>query len=80
MTGHSDKLLPSNLIYDTKVNPTHVTCKVTKIFIVKPSGKSDDCKQRFSYKYHPYYIIWMYELGGQDSQIPTHISINIGKS
>ena len=47
MTGHSAKPVPSNLIYDTKVNPTHVTCKVTKTWIVKPSGKSDHCKQRF---------------------------------
>ena len=50
MTGHSAKPVPSNLIYDTKVNPTHVTCKVTKTWIVKPSGKSDHCKQRFSQK------------------------------
>ena len=48
MTGYSTKPVPSNLIYDTKVNPTHVTFKVTKTCIVKPSGKSDDCKQRFS--------------------------------
>ena len=75
MTGYSTKPVPSNLIYDTKVNPTHVTCKVTKTWIVKPSGKSDHCKQRFSQKYHPY-IIWMYELGGQGRRSNTHPHIN----
>ena len=31
MTGHSDKLVASNLIYDTKVNPTHVTYKPVRL-------------------------------------------------
>ena len=56
MTGHSAKPVPSNLIYDTKVNPTHVTCKVTKTCIVKPSGKSDHCiteiLSKIPYIYH----------------------------